>query len=93
MGIYKIPSDMDLATKLILKEVGRLGVNLINKEGTEIIITLEDFKRFWKKVGEFNLSSMLGVHYGHYEATNQTLFEDGGGIQLVVNVGGSLWSL
>ena len=37
---------MDPATKLILEEIGNLGVKLLNKEGTEIIITLEDFKRF-----------------------------------------------
>jgi hypothetical protein len=69
MGTYEIPSDMDPTTKLMLKEIGRLGVKLINKEGTEIIITPEDFKCFWKKVEEFTSSSMLGVHYGHYKAT------------------------
>ena len=51
-GTYEIPSDMDLATKLILEEIGRLGMKLINEEQTEIIITPEDFKHFWKKVGE-----------------------------------------
>jgi hypothetical protein len=55
-GAYKISSDMDPATKLILEEIGKLGVKLVNKEGTEIIITPEDFQRFWKKVGEFTSS-------------------------------------
>jgi hypothetical protein len=50
-GKYKIPLNMDPATKLILEEIGKLGVKLVNKEGTEIIITPEDFQRFWKKVG------------------------------------------
>jgi hypothetical protein len=68
MGTYEIPSDMDPATTLILEEIGRLGVKLVNKEGTEVIITLEDFKIFWKKVGEFTSSSMSGVHYGLYKA-------------------------
>jgi hypothetical protein len=64
-GTYEVPSDMDPATKLILKEIGKLGVKLVNKEGTEIIITPEDFQRFWKKVGEF---INVGIHYGHYKA-------------------------
>jgi hypothetical protein len=70
-GTYEIPSDMDPATKLILEEIGKLGVKLVNKEGTEIIITPEDFQRFWKKDGEFTSSSMLGIHYGHYKAAIQ----------------------
>ncbi len=41
---YNIPSDMDPATKLILEEIGNLGVKLINGEGMEIVITPEDFK-------------------------------------------------
>jgi hypothetical protein len=44
---------------------------MVNKEGTVIIITLEDFQRFWKKVGEFTSSSMSGIHYGHYKAAIQ----------------------
>jgi hypothetical protein len=68
MGTYEIPSDMDPATTMILEQIGRLGVKLVNKEGTEIIITPEDFKIFWKKLGEFTSSSMSGVHYGHYKA-------------------------
>ncbi len=43
-GTYKIPSDMDPATKLILEEIGKLGIKLINGEGTKIIITPEDFQ-------------------------------------------------
>jgi hypothetical protein len=29
MGTYKIPYDMDLATRLILEEIGRLGIKLV----------------------------------------------------------------
>ncbi len=62
---------MDPATKLILEEIGNLSVKLLNEEGTEIIITPEDFNHFWKRVGEFTSSSMSGIHYGHYKATIQ----------------------
>jgi hypothetical protein len=70
-GTYDIPSDMDPATKLILEVIGNLGVKLLNEEGTEIIITPEDFKHFWKRVGEITSSSMLGIHYNHYKAIIQ----------------------
>jgi hypothetical protein len=33
-GTYEIPSDMDLATMLILEEIGRLSIKLVNEEGT-----------------------------------------------------------
>ncbi len=68
---YNIPSDMDPATKPILEEIGNLGVKLINGEGMEIVITPEDFKQFWKRVGEFTSSSMSGIYYGHYKAAIQ----------------------
>ncbi len=67
-GTYEIRSDMDPATMLILEEIGTLGVKLVNKEEPKIIITPEDFKIFCMKVGEFTLSSMSGVHCGHYKA-------------------------
>jgi hypothetical protein len=70
--MYDILSDMDPATKLILQEIGNLGVKLISKEGTEIVVMpAEDFTQFWKRVGEFMSSSMSGIHYGHYKAAIQ----------------------
>ncbi len=33
-GTYETPSDMDPATKLILEEIGELGIKLIYAEGT-----------------------------------------------------------
>ncbi len=71
MGTYKIPAKMDPATKLILEEIGQLGVKLVNGEGKKITIMPEDFRCSWTKVNEFTLSSMSGVHYGHYKATIQ----------------------
>ena len=71
MGTYEIPLDLDPATRLILEEIGRLGMKIVNGEGSEIVITSDDFKRFWRKVNKFTYSSMSGVHYGHYKAAIQ----------------------
>ncbi len=62
---------MDPATKLILEEIRKLGIKLINGKGIEINTTPEDFQRFWTKVGEFTSSSMSEIHYGHYNAAIQ----------------------
>jgi hypothetical protein len=68
---YNIPSDMDPVTKLILKEIRKLGMKIVNGEGSKIKITPEDFKRFWREVKEFTSLSMSGVCYGHYKAAIQ----------------------
>jgi hypothetical protein len=68
-GTFVIPPHMDPSTKLILEEIRKLGVKLINEEGTEIIIMPKDLKLSWTKVGGITSSSMSGVHYGHYEAS------------------------
>jgi hypothetical protein len=49
----------------------KVGYEIVNGDKNKIIITPEDFKRFWWKVREFTFSSMLGVHYGHYKAAIQ----------------------
>jgi hypothetical protein len=59
---------MNPATRLILEEIGRLGIKPVNGEGNKIIITPEEFKHFWKRVNEFTSSSMSDVHYDHYKA-------------------------
>ena len=74
MGTYEIPVDLDPATTLILEEIGWMGVKLLNGEGEEIVITPDDFKRFWKRVKEFTSSSSSGIHYGHYKAAAQDDF-------------------
>ncbi len=71
LGTYDIPFDLDPATKLILKEIGKLGIKIVNGEGNKIIIMPDDFKCFWRKVKEFTSLSMSGVHYGHYKAAIQ----------------------
>ena len=73
-GTYEIPEELDTATKLILEEIGKMGVRMLNGEGKELIITPEDFKLFWKRVNEFTSSSMSGIHYGHHKAAAQDEF-------------------
>ncbi len=70
-GTYEIPIELDPATAMILKEIGKLGIKIVNGDSNEIIIMPEAFKLFWKKVNEFTSSSMSGVHYGHYKAAIQ----------------------
>jgi hypothetical protein len=70
-GTYKIPTDLDPATAIILKEIGELGMKIVNGENNKITIMPENFKQFWKKVNEFTSLSMSGVHYGHYKAAIQ----------------------
>jgi hypothetical protein len=70
-GTYDIPTDLDPATAMILKEIGKPGMKIVNGKNNEIIITPEDFKQFWKKFNKFTSSSMSGVHYGHYKAAIQ----------------------
>ncbi len=72
-GTYDIPTDLDVATTLIIKEIGKMGLKRMNGEGKVIVITPEEFIQVWKKVGEFTSLSSSGVHYGHYKAAIQDL--------------------
>jgi hypothetical protein len=48
-GTYNIPTDLDPTTAMILQEIGKLGMKIVNGENNKIkiIITPEDFKHFW----------------------------------------------
>jgi hypothetical protein len=48
-GTFNIPADLDPATTLILKEIGKMGLKIMNREGKEIIITPEEFTFFGKR--------------------------------------------
>jgi hypothetical protein len=72
-GSYGIPPDLDPTTAMILKEIGTLGMKIVNNDANKIIITPEDCRGFWKKVNKFTLSSMSSMHYGHYKAATQDL--------------------
>jgi hypothetical protein len=64
MGPYEFPSDLDTATRLVLEEIGKLGVKILNGKGSKIVITPNDFKLFWQKVNEFTSSSCLEYTMG-----------------------------
>jgi hypothetical protein len=60
-GTYNIPTSLDPSTALILQEIRKLGMMIVNGNNNEIIMTPEHFKHFWKKVNKFTLLSMPGV--------------------------------
>ena len=47
-GTFAILDDMDDAIALILEEIGKMGLKIINGEGREITISPEDFTKFWR---------------------------------------------
>ena len=73
-GTLDIPDDIDPATAKILEEIGRMGMKIVNEEGSEIEISPEEFKQFVKRIKEFTSSSMSGIHHGHYKAAIQDDF-------------------
>ena len=59
------------AMKLILKEIWKLGVKIVNGEGNKVVITPEEFRVSGEGRTNSHLSSMSGVHYDHYKAAIQ----------------------
>jgi hypothetical protein len=45
-GTYNIPTGLDPTTAMILQEIGKLGMKIVNGNNNKIIITPEDFKHF-----------------------------------------------
>ncbi len=45
-GTFDILADLDPATTLILKKIGKMGLKIMNRGGKEIIITSEEFTHF-----------------------------------------------
>jgi hypothetical protein len=70
-GKYKMPPDLDTATRLILEDVDRMGDTMLTGGQSEIVISSEDFKHFWRRVSKFTSLSMSGIHYGHYASTRE----------------------
>ena len=66
-GEVHIPPDVDAPTTLVLEEIIRLFGTL--QEGhSEIILEVEEFKYYWKRVWEKTSSSISGIHFGHYKS-------------------------
>jgi hypothetical protein len=70
-GTYKMPLELDPATRLILEEVGRMGATMLKGKASNITRTPDELKHFWRRVNKFTSLSMSGIHYGHYVATTQ----------------------
>ena len=68
-GTYEIPPDLDEATRYILQELGKMGGEIRNEEGHDLVFSTEDYRTFWKRVGEWTTSSPSSIHYGHYKAS------------------------
>jgi hypothetical protein len=69
---YEIPDDMDEATALILREIGKMGMKIVTGDGRTLVVTPSDFKRFWRRVREYTSSSASGLHYSHYKAATHS---------------------
>jgi hypothetical protein len=59
-GTFNIPADLDPATILILKEIGKMGLKIMNGECKEIITTPAEFTHFWKKGRRVHILVKLG---------------------------------
>lgn len=72
-GTYQIPASLDRATKLLLIEIGKLGRQVLRGEiKHDLMITGDDYRRYWRRVRESTSSSPSGLHYGHYKASCQS---------------------
>jgi hypothetical protein len=54
-GTYDIPTDLDPITTLILREIEKLGMKIVNGENIKITIISEEFKKFWEERKQIHL--------------------------------------
>ena len=64
---FKIPTEMDDATALILDEIERIGTQ-VKLGKTTSTISADKFYYCWKQVKEGTSSSYSRIHYGHYKS-------------------------
>jgi hypothetical protein len=64
-GTYVAPADSDGTTKELFAEITAIW-ELIPENSVSITITPEQWKRYWKVVNKETLSSISGLHFGHY---------------------------
>ena len=48
------------AMKLILEEIWKLGVKIVNGEGNKVVITPEEFQSFWRRANKFTFVINVG---------------------------------
>ncbi len=68
-GEYSPPLFLDNATKMILLEIGKLGVSVLKGHNKTITITGDDYQRYWNRMHEKTSSSPSGLHIAHYKAS------------------------
>ena len=62
-GKMDMSNNVDNMTALILDEMTRLCMKLVVGNGDEIIVSPDNFKRFWEQVRKKTNSSMSLVHF------------------------------
>ena len=67
-GEMEIPDNANNVTALVLTEISRLGIEFLAGNGEKIVVSPDEFKRYWKQACEKTNSSMSLVHFGHYKA-------------------------
>ena len=69
MGTYAIPDKLDPATKLLLSEIAKLGKATLTGASAKIVISGEDYTKYWNRINDRTSSSPSGLHITHYKAT------------------------
>ncbi len=70
-GTYKVPADSDEATAKLFTEIAAI-CTIIPKDSVSIIITPDQWKRYWKVVNKDTSSLESGLHYGHYKVGSKS---------------------
>ena len=68
-GEYSPPHFLDSATKMILREIGKLGKEVTRGTNKTISITSKDYQCYWNRMNEKTSSSPSGIHIAHYKAS------------------------
>lgn len=72
-GSFEIPSDTDVATALILTEIGVMGKQVLEgKHFPQLTITGADYVKYHKRLHEATSSSPSGFHHGHGKSSAQS---------------------
>lgn len=64
-GTYKTPTNPDMVTKELFDKITAIR-RIIPKDSAPIVITPEQWKRYWAIVIKETSSLVSGLHFGHY---------------------------